>query len=82
MTWAISAEAVVLTNDLDFSAILAFTKNSKPSVIQIRVEDLNPDKIGPQVVSAINQTQTELAAGAIVSVDPVHARLRLLPLNQ
>jgi hypothetical protein len=33
------------------------------------------------VVAAIHQTQTELMAGAIVSVDPVHARLRLLALQ-
>lgn len=82
MAWAISADAVVLTRDLDFSAILAFSKNTKPSVVQIRAEDLNPDKIGIHVVAAINQTRSELTTGAIVSVDPVHARLRLLPLQK
>ncbi len=82
MAWAASADAIVLTHDLDFSAILAFSNNNKPSVVQIRAEDLNPDKIGAHVVSAINQTRSELAAGAIVSVDPVHARLRLLPLQR
>ena len=81
MAWAIAADAVVLTHDLDFSAILAFTNHSKPSVVQIRAEDLNPDHIGAHVVAAIHQTQTELRAGAIVSVDPVRARLRLLPLQ-
>ena len=81
MAWAIAAEAVVVTHDLDFSAILAFTNHSKPSVVQIRAADLNPDRIGAHVVAAIHQTQTELQAGAIVSVDPVHARLRLLPLQ-
>lgn len=81
MAWAIAAEDVVLTHDLDFSAILAFTNHSKPSVVQIRAQDLNPDHIGAQVVTAIHQTQSELLAGAIVSVDPVHARLRMLPLQ-
>ena len=82
MAWAIAADAVVLTHDLDFSAILAFSKNTKPSVVQVRAVDLNPDRIGAQVVAAIQQTQAELIAGAIVSVDPVHARLRLLPLQR
>ena len=81
MAWAIASEAVVLTHDLDFSAILAFTNHSKPSVVQIRAAYLNPDRIGAQVVAAIHQTQTELREGAIVSVDPVHARLRMLPLQ-
>ena len=80
MAWALSEDAAVLTQDLDFSAILAYTRNSKPSVIQVRADDLNPDRIGVHVVSAINQTKNELKAGAIVSVDPANARLRLLPL--
>jgi predicted nuclease of predicted toxin-antitoxin system len=82
MAWAVSADAVVLTHDLDFSAILAFSSNSKPSIVQIRATDLNPDKIGPRVIAAINKTRAELAAGAVVSVDPVHSRLRLLPLRR
>jgi predicted nuclease of predicted toxin-antitoxin system len=81
MKWAASMDVVVLTHDLDFSAILAFTNNAKPSVIQVRAEDLNPDTIGAQIVSAINQTKIELATGAIISVDPVNTRLRLLPLK-
>jgi predicted nuclease of predicted toxin-antitoxin system len=33
----------VLTHDLDFSAILAATQGEKPSVVQIRAEDVSPD---------------------------------------
>jgi len=82
MAWAIAADAVVLTHDLDFGTILAFTKNTKPSVVQIRAEDVNPDKIGGNVITAVDQLRAELSAGAIVSVDPVRARLRLLPLQR
>ena len=81
MAWAIAVDVVVLTHDLDFSAILAFTQHTQPSVVQIRAADLNPDHIGAQVVAAIQQTHTELTTGAIVSVDPVQARVRLLPLS-
>jgi predicted nuclease of predicted toxin-antitoxin system len=44
---------VVLTHDLDFGAILAATQANKPSVVQIRSEDVNPDIIGKQVVAAL-----------------------------
>ena len=81
MAWAIAADAVVLTHDLDFSAILAFAQHTKPSVVQIRAADLNPNHIGAQVVAAIQQTQIELTTGAIVSVDPLQARVRLLSLR-
>ena len=82
IAWARTAEAVVLTHDLDFSAILAFTKDTKPSVVQVRAEDINPDRIGSSVISAVTQFATELAAGAVISVDPIRARARLLPLER
>ncbi len=38
MTYAAKHDYVVLTNDLDFGAILAVTHGEKPSVVQIRSE--------------------------------------------
>jgi predicted nuclease of predicted toxin-antitoxin system len=35
----------VLTNDLDFGTILAATQGEKPSVVQIRSDNLDPDVI-------------------------------------
>ena len=46
MARAIAENCVVLTNDLDFGAILAASRGAKPSVVQIRGDDLNPDAIG------------------------------------
>lgn|SRR5580700_4896238 len=37
---------VVLTHDLDFSAILAATKGKKPSVIQLRARNISPESLG------------------------------------
>jgi len=48
---------VILTNDLDFAAILAISNRKKPSVIQLRAHDLSPSAIGPIVVRAIWQLQ-------------------------
>ncbi|WP_027360782.1 DUF5615 family PIN-like protein [Desulforegula conservatrix] len=70
---------VVLTYDLDFSAILAATHGEKPSVVQIRAENVNPDVIGWQVITAIRQMSVELENGALITVDPQRTRLRLLP---
>jgi len=41
MAYAAANDYVVLTHDLDFSAILAATHSEKPSVVQIRAEDVN-----------------------------------------
>lgn len=51
MSYARSNDLVVLTQDLDFGAILALTHGDKPSVMQIRADDTSPDVIGAQVTS-------------------------------
>lgn len=46
---------VVLTHDLDFSAILAATHGERPGVVQLRSEDVSPDTVGSVVVGAIRR---------------------------
>jgi predicted nuclease of predicted toxin-antitoxin system len=80
MAFAKANGYVVLTHDLDFSAILAATHGDKPSVVQIRSEDLSPDVIGRPVIDALHQMTMELEEGALLTVDPKRTRLRVLPL--
>jgi predicted nuclease of predicted toxin-antitoxin system len=79
---AVERGHVVLTSDLDFGAILAATGDRKPSVLQLRSDILTPDLIGSAVLAAIRQTREELSNGALVSIDAVRARLRVLPLGE
>lgn len=72
---------VVLTHDLDFGAILAATQGDKPSVVQIRSEDLSPEVIGKPVINALRQMTAELDEGALLTIDPSRTRVRLLPLR-
>lgn len=81
MTFAAENGYVVLTHDLDFTAILAATKQAKPSVVQIRSNDLRIETIGKQILTALTQMQSELTNGALVSIDTFRARIRLLPLQ-
>ena len=81
MAHARAGNWTVLTHDLDFGAILAATQGDKPSVVQIRADDVSPDAIGPHVVAALQQMAAELEAGALLTVDPTRTRLRVLPLR-
>ena len=81
MAFAKAHDYVVFTHDLDFSAILAATRGEKPSVMQVRSEDVSPEAIGDAVVTAVRQTAEELDAGALLSVEPNRMRVRLLPLR-
>ncbi len=81
MQWAAKRDHIVLTADLDFGAILAATQRRRPSVIQIRADVVTPATVGRAVLAAIRQTRQALGEGAIVSVQPARARLRVLPFQ-
>jgi predicted nuclease of predicted toxin-antitoxin system len=82
MAYAAERDFVVLTHDLDFSAILAAAQGSKPSVVQLRADDVSPDVQGTRVIAAIRQLNVELTQGALLTIDASRNRLRLLPLRQ
>jgi predicted nuclease of predicted toxin-antitoxin system len=82
MDWAADRGYVVLTNDLDFGAILAASQGIKPSVVQVRADNLNPDVTGPTVLAALKATAGDSATGALVTVEPSRNRVMLLPLQR
>ena len=81
MAWARDNEYVVFTHDLDFSALLARTRASGPSVLQLRAQDIVPEAVGQQVLRVLARHRESLVEGAIVSVDARRSRVRVLPLS-
>jgi predicted nuclease of predicted toxin-antitoxin system len=81
MDWARTNDCVVFTNDLDFSALLAMTRGTGPSVLQLRLQDLLPDAVGDVVLRVLQQQQQSLAKGAVVTVGESGTRVRVLPLH-
>ena len=80
MQYAASQGFTVLTLDLDFSAILAATQGSKPSVVQIRTKEAVTEKVFAAVLANIIRAENELLGGAILSIDLERSRLRMLPI--
>jgi len=80
MSYALEHDSIVVTCDLDFSAILSATKSIKPSVIQVRARNIPWEELSDNVMSSAIQSATELEAGAILTLDAKTSRLRLLPL--
>jgi predicted nuclease of predicted toxin-antitoxin system len=80
LDWAAENGCVVFTHDLDFGALLASRARRKPSVIQLRSQETSPALMGATVVLALKQFEDELEQGALVTIDPAHARARVLPL--
>ena len=81
MRWARDNQAVVFTHDLDFGILLAHTQAGRPSVIQVRVQNVAPASLGSTVVAAIKTHREALEAGALVTVDAGRARVRVLPIG-
>ena len=80
MAWAKAHGYCVVTNDLDFSAILAATRASGPSVVQIRGQDLSPETLGATLLSVLDAERDILQRGAILTLDVRTARIRTLPI--
>ena len=72
---------VLFTHDLDFGVLLAMTRATGPSVIQVRTQDALPENIGELVLRLLNDFSDALAAGAIVSADEITSRIRVLPIR-
>ena len=81
MAWACRNDCTVFTHDLDFATLLRLTSALKPSVVQIRAEDVRPATMGTLVCAAVLQTKDDLQRGALLTIDPRKNRIALLPLQ-
>lgn len=73
--------SVIVTQDLDFTRMLALRGTRLPSVIQLRVQCPIPEIIGPALLEILNNHRDQLLAGCLISLDHDRHRLRLLPLH-
>ena len=80
LTYAIANDYIVISCDLDFSAILSSTHGQKPSVVQVRTQDYLNESTAVLIVKAIKENKEYLDKGAILTIDAQKGRLRMLPL--
>lgn len=80
MEWAATHGYCVFTHDLDFGTMLALSHERGPSVLQIRAKDVLPAHLEPIVIAALAQHEADLSSGALVVVDEMRSRVRLLPI--
>jgi predicted nuclease of predicted toxin-antitoxin system len=82
LVWANEHQFVVITNDLDFSAILAASAGASPSVVQVRSQDLLSDEAVSVVAMALEARREDIERGALLSIDDGGTRVRMLPLKR
>jgi predicted nuclease of predicted toxin-antitoxin system len=81
LSYAREQNKVVITQDLDFSALLAASGYEKPSVINLRLENTRPDFVTSRIIQVVSELGKELGVGVVVSADEVSARYRDLPVE-
>jgi len=80
LEYAAKNDMIVITADLDFGNILAFTGYKNPSVIIFRLKDPSPDHVNSLLLSALPHVKDSLDKGSIVVIEDYRIRIRELPV--
>jgi len=71
----------ILTQDLDFSAVVALSGRTTPSVISLRLSSSRVERVNAVLQEVLPGVEQDLLHGAIVTVQDGRVRLRRLPVE-
>jgi len=74
-------ERAVLTQDLDFSALLALNGWSRPSLVTLRLSETQPEAVGRKILEARHELEPRLAEGYAITIEDRAIRFRKLPIR-
>lgn len=78
---AIADERVIVTQDVDFSSIVALSGATRPSVVLLRLVSSRVENVNDVLERALPMIEADLAAGALVTVEEHQVRVRRLPVG-
>jgi predicted nuclease of predicted toxin-antitoxin system len=78
---SISEDRIIITFDLDFSEIVAFSKGRKVSIILFRLHNTRTPHLINRLAVVLEDTAEALEQGAVVVVEESRHRVRYLPLR-
>jgi predicted nuclease of predicted toxin-antitoxin system len=81
LEFARSEGRTLISQDLDFSRILALEGWSCPSVITIRMTRCDPESVSDRLLQIFPAILEKLASGCAITVDERKIRLRPLPIK-
>ena len=81
LSFARDRTLILITQDLDFSALLAVSGHTRPSVITLRLEEPRPHLVTLRLVEVIAALGSQLEEGVVASVDKSSVRYRTLPIG-
>jgi predicted nuclease of predicted toxin-antitoxin system len=72
---------IVLTQDLDFSMLIALSNDDQPSLITLRLSSSKPDLVTQRLLAVLPSLEQELLEGTAVTIDDNSVRIRKLPMR-
>ena len=72
---------VVITQDLDFSALLALGGYDRPSLITLRLTNTTPSVVTERLRQILPRIESFLSEGHAVTVDDTSIRVRKVPIR-
>ncbi len=72
---------IVLTQDLDFSMLVALSNNERPSLITLRLSSAKPDVVTQRLLEVLPNLEQDLIEGSAISIDDNSIRIRKLPIR-
>jgi predicted nuclease of predicted toxin-antitoxin system len=72
---------VIVTQDLDFSMLLALGGYNKPSLITLRLSLTDPNIVTQKLIDTIPQVEQILIEGGAVTIKDASVRTRRLPMR-
>ncbi|MBV6623730.1 MAG: DUF5615 family PIN-like protein [Rivularia sp. (in: Bacteria)] len=81
LEFARKEERVIVSQDLDFSMLLAVGGYNQPSLITLRLSFTDPEVVTRKILEALPQIEEILTQGAAVTIDDDNIRIRKLPMK-
>lgn len=72
---------VIITQDLDFSSLLALGGYEKPSLITFRLSVPDPETVTRKLLESLPDIEEKLLEGCAVVIDDRRVRVRRLPIS-
>ncbi len=72
---------IILTQDLDFSMLIALSKHDRPSLITLRMPFPEPKLVTQRLLDVLPNLTQDLIEGSAITIDNDSIRIRKLPIR-
>lgn len=80
LNYTAKKDMVLITQDLDFSALLALSGNSHPGVITLRLKFPSPGNVNKSLKKLLDSQAEKQIKGSIIILEETKIRYRRLPI--